>query len=145
MKKYLGLDLGTNSLGIAFSDSLGIIHNKENFNFEKGNYKKARERVLEVTKELDIKDIVIGFPLQLDRQEGIRCQSVRRFVDDIKKMDDTLNFILFDESFTTIEARKRLEDAGLKKDEIKKRIDMMSAFVILEDYLRSLEYGKIKW
>lgn len=40
MEKYLGLDLGTKSLGIAGSDSLGIVHPKENFNFEKVIIKK---------------------------------------------------------------------------------------------------------
>ena len=46
MDKYIGLDLGTKSLGIATSDSLGIVHPRENFNFERGNYKKATERLL---------------------------------------------------------------------------------------------------
>lgn len=142
MNKYISLDLGIKSLGIAYSDSLGIVHNYENFNFEVYNYKKAREKVIQVSKELDIKDIVIGFPLQLDREEGERCKSVRRFVEDIKKEDETLNFILFDESFTTIEAKERLLDSGVKSKYLSKYIDMMSAYILLEDYLRSLDNGK---
>ena len=49
MSKCLGLDLGTKTLGIAMSDSLRIAaHGYEEFTFESGNYKKARERVLEI-------------------------------------------------------------------------------------------------
>lgn len=142
MEKYIGLDLGTTTIGIVFSDELGIIHNKENFSFERGNYKKARERVLHYAEQLNIFNIVLGFPLQIDRNEGERCKSVRRFAEDLKKLSENFNIILHDESYSTFEARERLENAGLKSDEIKKRIDMMSAYVILEDYLRSKENGK---
>ena len=145
MEKYIGLDLGTTTLGIAYSDSLGIIHNYENFTFEKGNYKKAREYLVEVTKKLEINKIVIGLPLQIDREEGERCKSVRRFANDVLKLDNSIEFIYFDESYSTFEAKERLIASGANKDEIKQNIDMMSANIILEDYLRSQNGKDIKW
>ena len=52
MNKLLGLDLGTKTLGIAISDALLIAaHGYENFTFEPGNYKKAREHVLKICEE----------------------------------------------------------------------------------------------
>ena len=52
MKKILGLDLGTKTLGIAISDGLGLAaHGYENFTFEEFNYKKARERVIEIASD----------------------------------------------------------------------------------------------
>ena len=129
-EKYLGLDLGTTTIGIAYSDSLGIIHNYENFSFERGNYKKAREHVIEVCKELEIKNIIIGYPLQIDRQEGDRCKSTQRFKDDLLKLDSSLNIIFHDESYSTYEAKERLLDGGVKPSDLKKYIDMVSAFVI---------------
>ncbi len=137
MDKYIGLDLGTTTCGIVYSDSLGIVHNKENYRFENGNYKACRERVIYWVNELKIKNIVIGFPLQLDRKEGKRCESVKRFCNDLLKLDNELNIIMFDESFSTIEAHDRLKEAGLSMKEIKEKIDMVSAYIILEDYLRS--------
>lgn len=145
MEKYIGLDLGTTTLGIVYSDSLGIIHNYENFVFEKGNYKKAREHLVEVIKNLNISKIVIGLPLQIDREEGERCKSVRRFANDVLKLDNSIEFIYFDESYSTFEAKERLIASGAKKDEIKQNIDMMSANIILEDYLRSQNGKNIKW
>ena len=144
MEKYLGLDLGTKSLGIAGSDSLGIVHPKENFNFEKGNYKKARERLLEYLNDENIKNVVIGLPKRLDLTEGDRCESVRRFIDDMLKLKGDIVVYYVDESFTTIEARERLREEGLKEDKIKKIIDMMSAVVILEDFLRNKQNGTKK-
>ena len=144
MEKYLGLDLGTKSLGIASSDSLGIVHPKENFNFEKGNYKKARERLLDIIEIENIKNIVIGYPVQLDLKEGERCQSVKRFIEDLLKVKPELKVYYCDESYTTIEARERLREQGVKEEKIKKIIDMMSAVVILEDFLRSKASGTTK-
>lgn len=145
MEKYIGLDLGTKSLGIAVCDSLGIIHPRENYNFEKGNYKKAREHLIDILEIENIKNVVIGLPLRLEgRVEGDRCESVRRFMTDILKVKPNLNVIYWDESYSTVEARERLKDEGLKEEKIKKIIDMMSAVVILEDYLRSLKNGTKK-
>ncbi len=144
MEKYIGLDLGTTTLGISFSDSLGIVHNKENFSFERGNYKKAREHLIELAESLEIYNIVIGLPLQLDRIEGTRCKSVRRFADDCSKMNPKLKFYFSDESFTTIEARERLLASGVKEKDIKSKIDMVSSFIILEDFLRGIKNGNVK-
>ena len=140
MKKYIGLDLGTNTLGIAISDSLGIVHGKENYRFEKGNYRAARQYLINLIKELDVKDIVIGYPIQLDGHEGKRCESVKRFINDLKKEIDNINVYYQNEMFTTIEARERLQSLGLKEDKIKEVIDMQSAIVILETFLN--KYGE---
>lgn len=145
MEKYIGLDLGTTTLGIVYSDSLGIIHNYENFTFEKGNFKKAREHLVDVINILEINKIVIGLPLQINRSEGERCKSVRRFVSDVLKLKNDIEFIFFDESYSTFEAKERLIKSGANESEIKNNIDMMSAFIILEDYLRSKDGKDIKW
>lgn len=144
MEKYIGLDLGTTTLGIVYSDSLGIIHNYENFTFEKGNFKKAREHLVDVINILEINKIVIGLPLQINRSEGERCKSVRRFVSDVLKLKNDIEFIFFDESYSTFEAKERLIKSGANQSEIKNNIDMMSAFIILEDYLRSIDGKDIK-
>lgn len=142
MDKYLCLDLGTTTLGIAKSDVLGIAHPYEEFKFDNGNYKIAREHVVELSNTLGINKIVIGYPLQIDRKEGERCESVKRFAKDLKELKSELEIEFFDESYSTIEANERLVESGFKKDKIKEVIDMYSAVVILEDYLRNNQNGK---
>ncbi len=139
MERYLGLDLGTKTIGIAISDSLGIVHGKENFCFSEFYYKLARTHVISLAKEENIINIVLGLPLQLDRKEGKRCESVRRFADDLKNEYPEANIYFMDESFTTIEARERLKEQGLKENKIKPIIDMMSAVIILEDYIKTIK------
>ena len=62
MSKILALDLGTTTVGIASTDALGIAHGRETFRFEPGNYKKAREHVLEICANEGINEIVLGDP-----------------------------------------------------------------------------------
>ena len=134
--KYLGLDLGTTTLGIAKNDELGIVHIYENFNFESGNFKKARTHLNDVVKKEKIEKIVIGLPLQLDGIEGKRAISTRRFIEDYLKEFDPIEVIFQDERYTTIEAKERLMNYGYKQSKIDQLIDAMSAVIILEDYLR---------
>ena len=66
MIKYLGLDLGTTTLGIAKSDLMGFVYPKEEFRFDRGNYRSARKRIIEIMNDTGIGSVVIGYPIQLD-------------------------------------------------------------------------------
>ena len=63
--KVIGLDLGTTTLGIAYSDVFGFVHGIETFRFPKNQYIVARKHVLELCEKMDIYEIVIGLPLHL--------------------------------------------------------------------------------
>ena len=136
MKKILGLDLGSKTLGIAISDSLGIAaHGYENFVFEPGNYKKAREHVLEITSKEGIDEIVLGYPLHMSGEVSPRAESTSRFKDDLLKENPNLNITLVDERLTTVIATRRLLEADISRKKRKEVIDKMSAVVILETYM----------
>ena len=134
--RIIGLDLGTTTLGISITDSLQIIASGyENFQFVKGNFKKAREHLIEVLEKEQVNEIVVGLPLNLDGTEGDRAISTRRFVNDVLKLKPDLIVHYEDERMTTIIASKRLHEANLNSRKQKSFIDKMSAVVILEDYL----------
>lgn len=136
MKRVLGLDLGTKTLGIAISDSLGIAaHGYENFTFEFLNFKKARERVHEICKKEDVDTIALGYPLHMSGEKSERALSVERFKKDLENENENLKITLIDERMTTIMANNRLLEADLSRNKRKKIIDMMSAVVILESYM----------
>lgn len=141
MEKYIGLDLGTTTLGIAISDELGIVYGRENFTFERGNYKKAREHLLNLIHKENVKNIVIGLPLTLQGEEGVRVKSVYRFIEDLLKLDNNLNVFYQDERYTTIEAYERMDAMNMKKGNKENLIDMFSAIIILETYLGGLKNG----
>lgn len=139
MEKILGLDLGTKSLGVSYYDGLiHIVHAVENFNFEEGNYKKARERVHKLVKDKDVDAIVLGYPVNMDGTKSKRCLSTERFKDDLLKEDPNLNIIYLDERLTTVEAHERLMAQGVPLKKHKDVIDMVSAVIILETYLNKI-------
>ena len=135
MEKYIGLDLGTTTVGIAVSDSLGIVHGRENCCFEPGNFKKAREHVIELIRKEQIFNVVCGWPLQIDGQEGKRCASTKRFMTDILKEIPDLRVFYQDELYSTIAAKERMDEMSMNYKKEKNLIDMFSAIIILESFL----------
>ena len=136
MDKYIGLDLGTTTLGIATSDVLGFVHGLETFRFPKEAYSQARKRVHEVVMQTGIKNIVIGLPINMDGSLGFRAESSKRFMEDLLKEDSSLKIELQDERMTSISAHKTLYDMNVKGKEHKQSVDRLAACEILDFYLR---------
>ena len=136
MDKFIGLDLGTTTIGIATSDILGFVHGVETFRFPANAYSQARNRVHEVVKQTGIKNIVIGLPINMDGSEGDRAKSSRKFKDDLLNEDPSLKIYLQDERMTTISAHKTLNDLNVSSKQRKASVDRLAACEILDFYLK---------
>lgn len=136
MEKYIGLDLGTTTLGIATSDSLGFVHGLETFRFTPDAYSHARNRVHELVKQTGIHNIVIGLPINMDGSEGKRAESSRKFLQDLNSEDPSLKIFLQDERMTSISAHKTLYELNVKGKDHKKSVDRLAACEILEFFLQ---------
>ena len=136
MEKYIGLDLGTVTLGIATSDSLGFVHGLETFRFPKEAYSQARKRVHEIVASTGIKNIVIGLPINMDGSEGFRAQSSRKFAQDLSNEDANLKIYLQDERLTSVSAHKTLSDLNVSHKQRKDSVDRLAACEILDFYIR---------
>ena len=136
MEKYLGLDLGTTTIGIAQSDFLGFVHGVETFRFQAEAYAQARKRVHELVELTGIKNIVIGLPMNMDGSEGFAANRSRRFVEDLLKEDPSLKIKFQDERMTTISAHKTLNDMNVKGKQRKDSVDRLAACEILDFYLK---------
>ena len=136
MEKYIGLDLGTVTIGIATSDSLGFVHGLETFRFQKEAYSQARKRVHEVVASTGIKNIVIGLPINMDGSQGWRAESSIKFKDDLLSEDPTLKIDLQDERMTSISAHKTLYEMNVSTKKHKETVDRLAACEILDFYIR---------
>lgn len=136
MKKYLGLDLGTKTLGIAYNDALGFVHGLETFRFDKNQYIVARKHVLELSEKMMINDIVIGMPLHLSGEQSEMSQNVLRFIDDLKNEKPTLNIDTMDERLSSVTANKTISERGMNHQQRKDNVDKIAACIILDTYLR---------
>lgn len=83
---------------------------------------------------------VLGLPIHCDGKESQKSVEVRRYAEWLESVTD-LPFALFDERFTTAEARYLLRDAVLSPAKKKKQLDRLAAHLILNGFLESRRAG----
>lgn len=133
--RILGLDLGSRTLGIAMSDSSGMIASmKETFRFEEDDYDAAVDRTLEYIDEYKIEKIVLGLPKHMNGDIGIRGEISIQF-KEILEEERKVEVILIDERLTTVIAQRALTSMGASKKNKKARVDQIAAVQILQSYL----------
>ena len=60
--RYLGLDLGSRTLGVALSDRMGLIsHNGEIIRHNE-EYDRLLDEVAKIVEEEGVEEIVLGYP-----------------------------------------------------------------------------------
>ena len=139
--RYIGLDLGTKTLGISLSN--GIIAT---------NYKTLRHNedydylVLEVEKiinEKHIDKIVLGYPKNMNNTIGERAKIT---LDFKKKLEEKtkLEVIMEDERLTSVVANNVLISADTRRDKRKKKVDGVASVIILQSYLDRREKNERK-
>lgn len=131
--RYLGLDLGAKSLGIALSDQTGTIASfYKNIKFTDQNKMLAELKEI-IAKEQPDK-IILGYPKNMDNSEGERAKETKKFKETLAKIYNQ-EIILEDERLTTKVATQTLIEADLSRKKRKKIIDGVSAVLILQSYL----------
>ena len=135
MKRFLGLDLGTKTLGVSVSDltntiatSLCIIR------FDSEDYNSTKEELNKIIDEYKITDIVLGLPKNMNNSIGFRGEATleyKRLLEEWFK----INVIMQDERLTTVEATNYMLEGNLSRRKRKKRIDALAATIILQTYL----------
>lgn len=138
MKRYIGLDLGTRTLGVAVSDVIGIVHPRPEFRFEKNCYRLAMHHVFSLLDQEQIEDIVLGNPLNMDGSISEGSLRSERFKNALLIERPNLHIFLQDERLTTVAAETEMIQFGYSRKRRKSVIDSSAACIILEDFLSSL-------
>ena len=138
--RYMGLDFGSKTVGVAISDqllltaqALEIIRRPE-----ENKLRKTLARIEELIVQYDVTEIVLGLPLNMDDSEGDRAKLSLEFKEKLERRTG-LPVHMWDERLTTVEADEIMDEAGIKREDRKKYVDMIAARVILEGYM---EYGR---
>ncbi|MDY4236983.1 MAG: Holliday junction resolvase RuvX [Bacilli bacterium] len=131
--RYLGLDLGTKSLGLALSDRTGLIASFYK-NISYTDEDKLLEEIKDIVEKEHVEKLVLGLPKNMDNSLGWRSTETIEFKEKLEKMLDK-EVILEDERLTTKIAENMLIDFDLSRKKRKKVIDGVSAVIILQSYL----------
>ena len=137
--RYLGLDLGTKTLGVAITDTTGLIARPlKVIHFPKEDYETALRELQNILDEYDISKIALGLPKNMDGTEGFASERSLKFKEMIESMTD-IPVTLVDERLTTVLAENILLEADVSRKKRKSVIDGVAAVLILETLLKMEE------
>ncbi len=132
--RYIGLDLGSRTLGVAVSDKTGLIASSYKIIRHNEEYDRLVEDVKELVKDLEADAIVLGLPKNMNNSIGFKGELSIEFKEKLEKVLD-IPIYLEDERLTTKVAENILISNDTSRKKRKKVIDSMAASVILQSYL----------
>ena len=132
--RYLGLDLGSRTLGIAVSDKQGVIASNYKTIRHNEDYEKLLDEVVKLVDELDIEAIVLGFPKNMNNTIGPKGELSLEFKEKLEKKV-TIPVYLQDERLSTKAATDMLISGNVSRKKRKKVVDSVAATIILQTYL----------
>ena len=133
--KYIGLDLGSRTLGVAISDEMGILARAyDTLRFRDDDYEKAIEYTIDICKKEKVSTVVLGLPKHMNGDEGVRAQISFDFKAKIEELSN-IKVILMDERLTTVIVDKAMIEANVRRKDRHQKKDEMAAVVILQNYL----------
>jgi putative Holliday junction resolvase len=128
--RALGLDLGSRRIGVALSDSAGMVATPYDVLTRAGDRMRDHARIAELVDEAGAELVVVGLPLSLDGSIGPAARSVLDEADELRARL-LVGVITWDERLSTIEAQQRLRAAGVKGRKGRRVVDQVAATVIL--------------
>lgn len=132
----MAIDYGSKRVGLAVTDPLQIIatglttvHSKDLISFLE-KYMKSEQ----------VECIVVGEPKTLQNEASDSARYIEPFVVHLRRKFPDIKIVRYDERFTSTLAHQTMLMGGLsKKDRSNKEtVDMISATILLQDYLRSI-------
>ena len=133
MSKIMGIDYGDARTGVAISDLLCSIVGTTRV-IPSRNREKAIGDILQLAKENQVGEIVVGLPRNMDGSEGPRAQLCREFAQLLREATG-LPVAMWDERRTTVEAHNILSAHNYHGKKRKETVDAVAASLILEGYL----------
>lgn len=133
--RYLGLDLGSKTLGVATSDTTKTIASAmTTLTFLDEDYSSLLEPLGKIIKEYEIEKIVLGLPKNMDNSIGSRANITLEFKEMLEKAFD-IEVIMEDERLTSVISNQVLIAADMSRKKRKKKVDGIAAQIILQSYL----------
>ena len=130
--RYIGLDLGTKTLGISLSSGIIATNYKTLRHNEDYDYLSQEVEKIVVDKKID--KIVLGFPKNMNNSIGERANITLEFKKKLEARTN-LEVILEDERLNSKVANQVLIEADKRRKKRKERVDGVASVIILQSYL----------
>jgi putative holliday junction resolvase len=133
------IDYGKRRLGIAASDSSGIVAYPAGV-IQRRSLKRDLAALGARLRELEASRVIVGLPLNMDGTAGPAARATEQFAQHLREATE-LEVELYDERLSTFEAEERLK-ATSKRHHRAAMVDAVAAVVILESWLQAQRYRR---
>jgi putative holliday junction resolvase len=142
--RLLGLDVGKKTIGLALCDPSQTLATPLK-TIQRTKFTRDILGLEKVVKDYEIEGFIIGLPLNADKTEGPRCQSVRDFALEMLRYPNVVGdapwVAFWDERYSTISAENYVDGSVNKRKAKEKGItDKLAALVILQSALDYLSH-----
>jgi len=132
--RILGIDYGSERIGLALSDPLGVLARPHE---TLRNDPTLWHRLKSIVAAEHVLQIVVGMPLNLKGKKGKKAEEVEVFIERLKA-ETRADVTTWDERFTSTMAHQTLIAMGTtrkSRQNDKGRVDAMAAAILLQSYL----------
>ena len=133
--RYIGIDLGTRRIGLAFGDELGV--GTPLPALTQADAADRRAALIAVIRERRADEIVLGHPLNMDDSAGPKAKEEEAFAAKLRA-ELGLPVHLVDERLTSYEAELSIAKSKRRSVRASGIIDSRAATLILQDYLNQI-------
>lgn len=141
MKRYMSLDIGDATIGVAVSDLLGLTAQGVE-TIRRRDLSDDLNRLGVLIQEYEADSLVAGLPKHMNGQEGERCALVRAFMADAAERFPMMEIHYWDERLSTVAASRTLLEGDVSRKKRRKVIDKMAAVYILQGFLDRQQHLK---
>jgi putative Holliday junction resolvase len=128
----MALDIGEARIGVAMSDPDGRVATPHSVLDARASDLRRKLGRLAVDYEVEL--IVVGMPLTLGGAQGPQGAHVREVATALAgSLGLPLEFC--DERLSSAQARRSLRESGMSEQEMRGRVDMVAASLVLQSYL----------
>lgn len=138
MGRLLAIDFGKARTGIAVSDPLKIVAN----GLTTVETPKLEEFLRGYFSRETVDAVVVGLPRNLDGAPSDSQRYLLPALGRLRKAFPEMNFVMYDERFTSVIAHRAMLESGMKRSDRRKKgtADVMAACIILNDYIESQRF-----
>lgn len=133
--RYLGIDLGSKTVGLSLSDETFTIASAyKTIFFDNEDYASTINEIKNIVKDNNVKKIVMGLPKNMNNTLGERALITLEYKELLENNLD-IEVIMMDERLTSVISNSVLIEADLSRKKRKKKVDGLAAQIILQSYL----------
>lgn len=135
--RAMGIDLGSKRIGVAVSDTGGVLASPQPPLVRSGDRQRDRQALADLAVEFDVTVVVIGHPRALDGHRGTAARDAEEEAQALEALvaPHGITVELADERLTTVSAQRALREGGTSARHQRRVVDGAAAAVMLGAWL----------